>query len=346
MKAVVFYEYGPIEVLKHGDVPTPRPSAGEVLMRVRATAVNQSDLMARSGHPYRPNRSFPHILGADIAGEVVEVGSGVEDVCVGTPVIAYGTLSCGRCEFCLAGDTNICLRRGYLGAHVWGGYAQYMKLPATNAVPFDAAKVSWEAAATLSQAYLTAWHMLVTRAELKPGEDILIHAAGSGLGVAGLQIAKCIKARVFATAGSEEKCERARQMGADYVINYRRQDFAEEVRRLTGKRGVDVVFEHTGRDTWDGSVRSLVRRGRLVTCGGTSGYEVTTSAAHIFHKELTLIGSNYGTLNEFRTIVRLLEREVFSPVVQEVMPLREARRAQRMLEERKAFGKLVLIPEA
>ncbi|MFQ5850210.1 MAG: zinc-binding dehydrogenase, partial [Candidatus Binatia bacterium] len=270
MKAVVFHEYGPIDVLKHEDVPTPEPSAGEVLMRVRATAVNQADLMVRSGYPYRPNRSFPHILGADIAGEVVEVGARVENVGVGAPVIAYGTLSCGRCEFCLAGDTNICFRRGYLGAHEWGGYAQYMKLPATNAVPFDAAKVSWEAAATLSQAYLTAWHMLVTRAGLKPGEDILIHAAGSGLGIAALQIAKSIKARVFATAGSEEKCERARQMGADYAINYRRQDFAEEVRRLTGKRGVDVVFEHTGKDTWDRSVRSLVRRGRLVTCGGTS----------------------------------------------------------------------------
>jgi NADPH:quinone reductase-like Zn-dependent oxidoreductase len=315
-------------------------------MRVRATAVNQADLMVRCGHPYRPNRSFPHILGADIAGEVAELGPGVEDVEVGVPVIAFGTLCCGRCEFCLAGDTNICLRRGYLGAHVWGGYAQYMKLPATNAVPFDAAKVSWEAASTLSQAYLTAWHMLVTRAGLKPGEDVLIHAAGSGLGIAGLQIAKSIEARVFATAGTEEKCERARQLGADYVINYRKQDFAEEVRRLTGKRGVDVVFEHTGKETWDGSVRSLVRRGRLVTCGGTSGYEVTTSAAQIFHKELTLIGSNYGTLNEFRTLVRLLERGVLPPVVQEVMPLREAHRAQRMLEERNVFGKLILIPEA
>ncbi len=346
MKAVVFYEYGPIEVLKHGDVPTPRPSAGEVLMRVRATAVNQSDLMARSGHPYRPNKSFPHILGADIAGEVAEVAPGVEDVKVGASVVAFGTLCCGRCEFCLAGDTNICLRRQYLGAHVWGGYAQYMKLPATNAVPFDPAKVSWEAAATLSQAYLTAWHMLVTRAGLKPGEDVLIHAAGSGLGMAGLQIAKSIEARVIATAGSEEKCERARQMGADHAINYRKQDFAEEVRRLTGKRGVDVVFEHIGQETWDGSVRSLARRGRLVTCGGTSGYDVTTNAAQIFHKELTLIGSNYGTPNEFRTLVRLLERGVFSPVVQEMMPLQEAPRAQRILEERKAFGKLVLIPEA
>ena len=346
MKAVVFHEYGPIEVLKHEDVPTPKPSADEVLMRVRATAVNQADLMARSGHPYRPNKSFPHILGADIVGEVAEVAPGVEDVKVGAPVIAFGTLCCGRCEFCLAGDTNICIRRQYLGAHVWGGYAQYMKLPASNAVPFDPVKVSWEAAATLSQAYLTAWHMLVTRAGLKPGEDVLIHAAGSGLGMAGLQIAKSIEARVIATAGSEEKWERARQMGADHAINYRKQDFAEEVRRLTGKRGVDVVFEHIGQETWDGSVRSLARRGRLVTCGGTSGYDVTTSAAQIFHKELTLIGSNYGTLNEFRTLVRLLERGVFSPVVQEVMPLREAHRAQRMLEERKVFGKLILIPEA
>ncbi|MBI2882025.1 MAG: zinc-binding dehydrogenase [Candidatus Tectomicrobia bacterium] len=345
MKAVVFHEYGPVDVLKYEEVPTPKPSSGEVLMRVRATALNQADLMARRGHPYRPNRSFPHVLGADIAGEIVELGPDVEGIGVGNPVIAYGTLSCGRCEFCAAGDTNICFRRGYLGAHEWGGYAQYMKLPAANAVPFDAARVSWEAAAAFNQVYLTAWHMLVTRAGLRPGEDVLIHAAGSGLGMAGLEIAKCTGARVFATAGSDEKCERARKMGADYVINYRKQDFAEEVRRLTGKRGVDLVFEHIGRDTWDGSVRSLVRRGRLVTCGGTSGYEVATSVAHIFHKELTLIGSNYGTLPEFRTLVRLLDRGVFHPVVQEVMPLREARRAHRILEERQAFGKLVLIPE-
>ncbi len=345
MKAVVFHEYGPVDVLKYEEVPTPKPSSGEVLMRVRATALNQADLMAREGHPYRPNKSFPHVLGADIAGEIAEAGPDVEGAPVGAPVIAFGTLSCGRCEFCLAGETNVCFRRGYLGAHERGGYAQYMKLPAANAVTFDANKVSWEAAAAFTQVYLTAWHMLVTRAALRPGEDVLIHAAGSGLGAAGLQIARYVGARAFATAGSDEKCERARQMGADHAINYRKQDFAEEVRRLTGKRGVDVVFEHTGKDTWDGSVRSLVRMGRLVTCGGTSGYEATTNVAHIFHKQLSLIGSNYGTLNEFRTIVRLLERGVFNPVIQEVMPLREAPRGHRILEERQAFGKLVLIPE-
>jgi NADPH:quinone reductase-like Zn-dependent oxidoreductase len=163
--------------------------------------------------------------------------------------------------------------------------------------------------------------------------------------MAGLQIAKYMGATVIGTAGSDEKCERAREMGADYVINYREQDFAEEVRRITGKRGVDVVFEHPGKDTWDQSVRSLVRKGRLVTCGGTSGYEVTTNVAQIFHKELVLIGSNYGLINELRAIVRLLEKGVFNPFIQEVMPLKEARQAQKLLEDRKAFGKVVLIPE-
>ncbi|MFQ5912758.1 MAG: zinc-binding dehydrogenase [Nitrospinota bacterium] len=345
MRAVVFHEYGPIDVLEYEEVPAPKPSSGEVLMRVRATALNQADLMARTGHPYRPNKSFPHVLGMDIAGEIVEVGSGVEGVRAGMPAIAFGTLSCGRCEFCLAGETNVCIRRGYLGAHEWGGYAQYMKLPGVNAVPFDTARVSWEAAAALNQVFLTSWHMLITRARLRPGEDVLIHAIGSGLGMAAMQIARYVGARVFGTAGSDEKCHRAREMGAEHVINYRKQEFAEEVRRLTAKRGVDVVFEHTGKDTWDGSVRSLVRMGRLVTCGGTSGYEATTNIAHIFHKQLSLIGSNYGTLNEFHTIVRLLERGVFNPVIQEVMPLKEARRAHLLLEQRKAIGKLVLIPE-
>ena len=345
MKAMVFHEYGPVDVLRYEEVPTPKPSSGEVLMRVRATALNQADIMARKGHPYRPNKTFPHVLGADIAGEIAEVGPDVEEVEVGMPVVAYGTLPCGRCEFCLTGEPNVCFRRGYLGAHEWGGYAQYMKLPAPNAVPFDPIKVSWEAAAAFNQVYLTAWHMLVTRAGLKPGEDVLIHAVGSGLGMAGLQIAKYMGARVFGTAGTDEKCERAREMGAEFAINYRKQDFADEVRRLTEKRGVDVVFEHTGKDTWDGSVRSLVRMGRLVTCGGTSGYDVATSVAYIFHKQLSLIGSNYGTLQEFRTLVRLLDRGVFDPVIQEVMPLKEAPRAHVLLEERKVFGKLILIPE-
>ncbi|MBI2368658.1 MAG: zinc-binding dehydrogenase [Deltaproteobacteria bacterium] len=343
MKAAAMYEYGGLDVLKYGEIETPRLGPRDVLVKVRATGLNYFDIMVRDGR-YRANPSFPHVLGEDISGEVAEVGAEVTGWTPGQPVLVYAAVGCGQCEQCLKGEVNICIRYRYFGAHLWGGYAQYARVPAANLIALPAG-VGYEEAAAFPVTFLTSWHMLVTRANVRPGEDVLIHAAGSGVGIAGVQIAKLCGARVIATAGTDEKLDRARELGADEVINYRKQDFYEEVRRITGKRGVDVVFEHIGTDVWDKSVRCLTRGGRLVTCGGTSGYQVTTDVAYIFHKQLQIIGSNHGTKPELETLVKLLEARKLRSVVDKVYPLKEAQEAQAYLEERKNFGKVLLVPE-
>ncbi len=342
MKAAVFYEYGRPEVLKYEEIEPLPVGRRDVKIKVRATALNFYDVLARQGH-YKPNERWPHILGGDIAGDVVEVGPEVTSVAVGQPVVVYAAVGCGTCEICLKGEPNCCVKYRYFGAHLWGGYAQYCVVPEFNVVPLYKG-MSYEEAASINMTFLTSWHMLVTRANIRAGEDILIHAAGSGIGVAAVQIAKMMGLRVIGTAGSDEKCRKALELGADIMINYRTHDFYEEVQRITKKRGVDVVFEHVGKDTWDRSVRCLVRMGRLVTCGGSSGYEVTTNVAHIFHKQLTIIGSNHGTKNELAAIVKCLEAGKLRPVIDRVMPLHEAARAHRMLEGREGFGKIVLTP--
>lgn len=343
MKAALFHEYGDIDVLRYEEVETPRPGPTEVLVKVRATALNYYELLARAG-AYKPNPSFPHILGGDIAGDVAEVGPGVTAFKTGDPVVVYAALGCGRCEQCVIGEVNGCVDYRYVGAHVWGGYAQYVRLPEWNLVSFYLG-VSYEEAAAFNMTFLTSWHMLVTRANIRAGEDVLVLAAASGIGVAAVQIAKLMGCRVIACVGSDAKAERVRELGADLVINYTTQDFYREVMAITAKRGVDVVFENTGKETWDRAVRSLTRMGRLVTCGGTSGYEVTTNVAHIFHKQLTLLGSNHGTKRELQTLVKLLEARKLRPVVDRVLPLQEAREAHRLLQARQVFGKVVLVPE-
>ncbi|MFQ5830344.1 MAG: zinc-binding dehydrogenase [Candidatus Methylomirabilia bacterium] len=344
MKAALFHRYGDIDVLQYEGIDTPKPGPTEVLVKVRATALNYFDLLARSG-AYKPNKSFPHILGGDIAGDVAEVGSEVTHVRPGDAVVVYAALGCGRCEQCVVGEVNCCaFDYRYVGAHLWGGYAEYVKLPAWNLVPlYEGA--SYEEAAAFNMAFLTSWHMLATRAKIRAGEDVLILAAGSGIGVAAVQIARLMGCRVFACVGSDGKAGRVRDLGADIVINYTKQDFRQEVMTITRKRGVDVVFEHTGKDTWDRAVRSLTRMGRLVTCGATSGYEATTNLVYIFHKQLTVLGSNHGTKRELQTLIKLLGAGKLRPIVDRVLPLKEAREGHRILQDRKVFGKVVLVPE-
>lgn len=342
MKAALYREYGPPEVLKYEDVDPKPVGPYDAMIKVRATSVNWFDIIGRKGE-YRPNLGFPHIPGGDIAGEVIEVGSEVTNVKVGDPVVVYATVGCGHCESCLVGEPNCCLNYKYYGSALWGGYAQYWTGRAQNLVPLYKGMDFAQAAAT-NITFLTSWHML-ERANIKPGEDILVHAAGSGIGVAAVQIAKLAGLRVFGTASSDEKCEQGLKLGADYMINYKKQNFREEIRRLTGKRGVDVVFEHIGADVWDDSIRSLTRFGRLVTCGGSSGYDITTNVAHIFHKQLTIVGSNHGTMKELATIVKLLEAGKLKPVIGCKMPLQEAAEAHRLAEARSVFGKIILEPE-
>ena len=344
MWASVFHEYGGLDVLRYERVPRPRPGRDEVLIQVHATGVNAFDLMVREGR-YRPNKTFPHILGEDIAGVVAELGPEVkEPLQTGQRVFVYAAVGCGRCQMCLVGSPNVCVHYQYFGAHLPGGYAQYVAVPSFNVVPMPDG-ISFEEGAAFVLNFLTSWHMLVTRAQVRPGETVLVLAAGSGIGIAALQILKLLGARVIATASTEEKLQRARALGADDLINYQQQDFQKEVMRLTGKRGVDVVFEHVGSTTWDQSVRSLTRGGRLVTCGGTAGYDVSMNVAHVFHKELTIIGSNHGTKPELLAMLPLLAAGKLRPLVDRTFPLKDARAAHEYIQNRRVFGKVVLVPE-
>lgn len=344
MWASVFHEYGGLDVLRYEQVPRPPVARDDVLIKVHATGVNAFDLMVREGR-YKPNKTFPHILGEDIAGTVAAVGPEVpEPFRIGQRVFVYAAVGCGRCEMCLAGSPNVCVDYRYLGAHLPGGYAQYVAVPSFNVVPMPDT-ITFEEGAAFVLNFLTSWHELVTRAQVRPGETVLVLAAGSGIGIAALQILKLVGCRVIATASTEEKLRRAKALGADELINYREQDFQKEVMRITGKRGVDVVFENVGSTTWDQSVRSLTRGGRLVTCGGTAGYDVTMNVAYIFHKELIVIGSNHGTKRELLTMLPLLAAGKLRPVMDKVFPLREARAAHEYIQDRRVFGKVVLVPD-
>lgn len=342
MRAVVFEQFGGVEQLRVADVAAPTPGVGEVLVRVRACGLNRLDVLVRGGKT--PAKvPLPHISGSEVAGEIAELGAGVSGVAIGQRVAVAPYLFCGRCEYCLAGSEEICLRGDILGLMSQGGYAEYVKVPAASVVPLPEG-VSFEAAAAVSLATLTAWHMLVTRAQVRPGEDVLVHAAGSGVGSAAIQIAKLAGARVIATAGAAAKLDRARELGADAVINYNEQDFLQEVRRLTNRRGVDVVVEHVGQATWEKSVACLTRNGRLVSCGTTSGTEGRLDLWAFFAKQVQLIGSYGGTRHELAQVLRLVADGRLRPVIHAIYPLEEAATAQQVLESRDFFGKLVLRP--
>lgn len=340
MRAVVFQEHGGPEVLRQEERPEPKIRANEVLVEVRACALNHLDVWARTGLP-GIEIPRPHILGNDIAGVVREVGDVVDWVRPGEEVLLQPGVSCGHCHECLRGADNLCLQYDILGYRRDGGYAELVAAPGVNVVR-KPESLSWAEAAALPLTLLTAWHMLVTRARVEPGEDVLIHAAGSGVGSIGIQVAKLKGARVIATAGSAEKLEKALALGADDVVDYTRADWPKEVRRLTSKRGVDVVFEHTGAATWDGSIQSLRRDGRLVTCGATSGFDARTDLRQVFYKHLNLLGSFMGSKSELLDAMKFVERGQIRAVIDRTLPLAEARRAHELMQDRAQFGKLVL----
>lgn len=340
MKAVVFDTHGGPEVLRYTEAPDPMIKAHEVLVEVKACALNHLDIWARKGLP-GIEIPLPHILGNDIAGVVREVGTLVDWVRAGDEVMLQPGVSCGHCAECLAGRDNLCRDYDILGYRRHGGYAELVAAPAVNVVP-KPKKLSWDEAAALPLVSVTAWHMLVTRAAVQPGEDVLIHAAGSGVGSIGIQIAKIRGARVIATASSNEKLEKATELGADEVVNYSNEDWPKEVKRLTDRRGVDVVFEHTGAVTWPGSIASLKVNGRLVTCGATSGFAAQTDLRQVFYRHITILGSFMGSKAELLEAMKFVESGRLRAVVDQVLPLSEARRAHELMEDRAQFGKLVL----
>jgi NADPH:quinone reductase-like Zn-dependent oxidoreductase len=340
MKAMRIHQHGGTEVLKLEQVDPPRPKPGEVLVRVKACAMNHLDLWTRNGLPGL-RIPMPHILGSDIAGIVKEVGDEVSGVEPGEEVVLQPGLSCGRCLRCLQGRDSECKDYKIFGYQVDGGYTELMPVPVGNLLP-KPKSLSFEEAASVPLVFLTAWHMLVERARIRPGEDVLVLAAGSGVGIASIQVAKLWGARVIATASTDTKLEKAKGIGADEIINYKEKDFAEEVRRLTAKKGVEVVVEHVGTDTFAKSLQSLAKGGRLVTCGATSGPKFEGDLRFIFARHLSVLGSYMGGKRELAELIPLFDRGGLQPVVDKVFPLEEAAAAHRRMENRELFGKIVL----
>lgn len=337
------HQRGDPEVLRYENFPTPEPGPGEVLIRVQACSLNHLDVFTRRGEQARRVK-LPHILGVETAGEVAALGEGVTDLHVGDRVVSGPGIWCGRCEFCRAGQENMCAERLIVGVDVLGGYAEFIKLPA-YALGLLPDGVSFEQGAATLVALGTAWHMLVDRAVLGSGETLLVLAAGSGVGTAAVQVGKFLGARVIATASSDDKLARALDLGADEAINYSQQPrFARVVRKLTAGRGADVVFEHVGTHTWKDSVAALAIGGRLVTCGSTTGRWGETDLWSLFAKQATILGSFSSTQTNFRTVLQLVGEGKLKPVIDSVLPLSEAAEAHRRLEARQVFGKIVLRP--
>lgn len=342
MQAVTFDRCGGPDVLTFGERPTPVAGPGEVLVRVRACGVNHLDLWVRGGLPGL-ELELPHILGNDVVGEVVVVAAGVTNVTVGQRTLVNPTLSCGTCPACAKGDDHLCRSYDVIGRKRDGGYAEYVAVPAANCLPYPE-NLSWEQAAAVPLVFLTAWHMLVTRARVRPAEDVLVIGAGSGVGSAAVQIARLHGARVIATAGSAAKLTKAMELGAHEGIDHSHEDIAQRVRALTGKKGVEVVVEHVGGRVFEAGVASLARDGRLVTCGATTGGKVTLDVNLLFGRHLSLFGSWMGRRSDLNDALQHVASGALKPVVDSVLPLAEARRAHERIESRAQFGKVVLVP--
>jgi NADPH:quinone reductase-like Zn-dependent oxidoreductase len=340
VKAVVFHLHGRPEVLKFADAPDPAIRPNEVLVRVKACALNHLDLWVRRGIPGVPI-PLPHIPGSDVSGEIADLGADVTTVRVGQKVVLAPLVSCGKCSACAAGLDNHCRQATNLGYMIDGGCAEFVRAPEVNCLQYPE-NLSFEEAASIPLVFQTAWHMLLSRAELQPGEDVLILGAGSGVGSAAIQIAKFFGARVLATASSDEKLQKAKELGADHLINHKTQKIRDEVRRITNKRGVDVVFEHVGTATWDDSLASLAPGGRLVTCGATTGYDAKVDLRFLFSRQLSLLGSYMGTKSELQTAMKLVAAGKLKPIVDRIFPLAEAAAAHTYLESSSQFGKVVL----
>jgi len=338
MKAVRIHQFGGPEVLQYEDIPDPQLRKDQVLVKVKACALNHLDLWVRKG---LPGVNVPHILGSDIAGEIAEVGEYVTGFSTGQRVIVAPMHYCGHCAKCLAGLQNQCREFTVLGNGVDGGNCDLIAVPARNVIPipdlFDFVQ-----AASVPLVFVTAWHMLVGLAGVRPGQTVLILGASSGVGIAAIQIAKMFHCRVITTAGNEEKLEKARALGADYGINHYKQKISEEVRKLTNKEGVDIVVEHVGAATWDESVRSLKTAGTLVTCGATTGPNVSIDLRHLFARQLRLLGSYMGTMGELHDVLGHVFAGRLKPVVDRIFPLSEVRAAHEYLEKSQMFGKVVL----
>lgn len=342
MKAVYLTGHGGNEVVAIGERPKPERQAGEVLVRLHAATLNRVDLYMR-GSGAGITHTLPQIMGIDGAGvvEAVDAGQGLVGLAVGQRVLLYPGVTCGQCEFCERGQEVLCTSMKLLGEHRDGTLAEYISVPARNAVPMPE---GWpfEEAAALGVNHLTAWRMLVTQARLQPGETVLVFGIGGGVSLAGMQLAKAMGARVIVTSREQEKCERALALGADAAICSSTQDVVKEVMQITGKRGVDVVFENVGAAVWDSALRSAVRGGRIVTCGATTGDQPGADLRRVFIRQLQIHGSTLGNLAELQDLVRFCAQHNVRPLMDRVYALDQAHAALDRLASGEQFGKVAL----
>lgn len=340
LKAVLFYRHGGPEVLEYTDCPIPQPGAGEVLVRLRAAALNRLDVWVRNGWP-GIKLTYPHICGADGAGEIAAVGAGVETARVGERVVINSNLSCGRCLYCLAGQDNRCEQWELLGETRNGTYAEYVVIPAVNAYPLPAG-FDEHAAAAAALVFHTAWHSLITRANLRPGESVLVVGASGGVNTAAIQIAKLAGATVYVVGSSSQKLELAKSLGADYLIDRSREpDWHKAVYQLTGRRGVDVVVDNVGT-TFPQSFRAARKGGRILTVGNTGGAKFEIDNRFIFGKHLSILGSTMGTHADFAAVMELVFKGALKPVIDRTYQLSEAPLAHQRLEAGEQMGKITL----
>ena len=340
MKAVRIHEFGGPEVLRYEDIPDAKPRKDQVVVRVRACSLNHLDIWVRKG---LPGVKLPHILGSDIAGEIVEVGEYVAGFKAGQRVLLAPMLFCNHCTKCVAGLQNQCREFAVLGNGVDGGNCELVLVPAVSVIPIPES-LEFDQAASVPLVFLTAWHMLVRRAGIRPGQTVLVLGGGSGVGIAAIQIAKLFHARVITTAGDAAKLEKARTLGADYGINHYRQKISEEVRKITSKAGVDIVVEHVGTATWEESMKSLKAGGTIVTCGATTGFDARFDLRFLFARQLSFLGSYMGTMGDLYDVLGHVFAGRLKPVVDRAFPLQETRAAHEYMESSQMFGKIVLNP--
>lgn len=345
MEAVVFHEHGGTEVLQHKEISVPEISPTEVLIRVKATALNYNDIWARKGVPGIVT-IFPHISGSDVCGVVEAVGSAVQNVSVGDKVVESISISCGKCLYCLQGEPLFCSDFkiwGYQTGPLDGGQAEYAKLPATNVVP-KPENLTDEEAASMPLVLGTAWRMLVTRANVRPGDFVLVWGAAGGLGCMAIQICKLFNARVIAVVSSDEKLKFVEDLGAEFMVHREKQRVLREVQKITNRRGVDIVFEHVGAASWETSMYALKWGGTIVLCGATTGFNVPTDLRLLWNKQQNYLGSHSFTTPELVSALRFVQRGLIKPVVSQVLPLKEIAKGHEMLERGELLGKVVMVP--
>ncbi len=340
MQALAIPHHGTIDDIQVLDLERPSPGEGQVLVRARAGALNRLDLFVVAGLP-GIKLHMPHVLGSDGAGEVAAVGSGVRGLEVGDRVMLNPCIWCDRCEFCRRGEQSLCVRLRLQGEHVAGTLAEYFVAAAAGLARIPG-EIDYLRAAAFSLVHQTAWRMLITRGRLRAGEDVFIHGVGGGVATAALGIARLVGARVFVSSSDDSKLERARQLGATFAFNYEKEDVVDQVRNLTGKRGVDLVVDSVGDKTWLQSIKMVCKGGRIATCGATTGPNPRTEIRLIFWKQISMLGSTMSNVTEFNRVVELLGQGQLQPVIDSVLPLEQGREAFSRLSEGKQFGKIVL----